>query len=230
MYLYRRRETIFERERKARAHESSYTIYAFPFFFSFSSSPAISHLAQTGVRFFFFFFLSRESNETTCYWPGISTPSQQLANRRSFFLLANRIKSVWCGARREREKSRAVAKKKRNKTRVECNWKRRNINQNCVVDSCFFARWMTYLTSGFLAERFPKTQSILSLSLSSLSAVILFHPDFISVSKKHNNNNNPKSRDALGRFLPFCLSTISSAIRTTMFLDTCAHVYSSSLC
>lgn len=74
---------------------------------------------------------------------------------------------------REREKSRAVAKRK--EIKHESNViEKEETNQNCVVDSCFFARWMTYLTSGFLAERFPKTQSILSLSLSSLSAGRLF--------------------------------------------------------
>jgi hypothetical protein len=59
MYLYRRRETIFERERKARARES-YTMYAFPFFFFFFFffSRHIS-FGQTGVRFFFSFFKSR---------------------------------------------------------------------------------------------------------------------------------------------------------------------------
>jgi hypothetical protein len=66
-------------------------------------------------------------------------------------------------ARREREKSRAVAKRK--EIKHESNViEKEETNQNCVVVSCFFARWMTYLTSGFLAERFPKTQSILSLS------------------------------------------------------------------
>ncbi len=101
--IYRRRETIFERERKARARVYMHSRFLFFFFFFFFFSRHIS-FGQTGVRFFSFFFFPfcRESNEATCYWPGISTPSQKLANRRSFFLLANRIKSVWCGAKREK--------------------------------------------------------------------------------------------------------------------------------
>jgi AraC-like DNA-binding protein len=46
------------------------------------------------------------------------------------------------------------------------------------------------------------TKYIISLLLARVG--YSFPSRFYFVFKKHNNNN-PKSRDALGRFLPFCL-------------------------